>query len=373
MLLCVLAFVLFFSVSSYGSKIVEAKNSLSSETNSYIVGFNKKVDKSFVKGKIKKEFDILPIVTMELTNEQVLELSNNSNISYIEQDYSVKASGQILSWGVPYTNAIDVQSMGITGNGVKIGILDTGIDYTHEDLNVLGGVSFIEGSQSYFDDNGHGTHVAGIIGSLNNHLGVLGISPQADLYAIKVLDGDGNGNYSDIIAGIEWAIDNDMDILNMSLGGDSKSRALKEAVNLAYEAGILLIAAAGNDGSAKKSTVDYPAEYKSVIAVGAIDEDNERATFSSVGKSLELMAPGVNIFSTLPGGYGVEEGTSFAAPYVTGIAALLIEHNSSLKNTEVREALNNTAIRLGEDFYYGNGLINVLDALEYSTKKGKLQ
>lgn len=210
------------------------------------------------------------------------------------------------------------------------------------------------------DDNGHGTHVAGTIGALDNELGVIGVAPQADIYAIKALDQYGNGSYSDIISGIEWAIDNNIDIINMSIGGTTKSKTLETAVNNAYNAGILLVASAGNNGYDKKGTITYPAAYDSVIAVGAVDENNTRAYFSSVGRQLELMAPGVNVLSTVPNNsYASYSGTSMASPHIAGSAALLWEANPNLSNVEIRNLLNNSAIYLGDSFEYGNGLVKI--------------
>ena len=170
------------------------------------------------------------------------------------------------------------------------------------------------------------------------------------------------GSYSDVISGIEWAIYNGMNILNLSLGGTSDSRSLKVAVDKAYSEGILLIAAAGNDGYGAKGTITYPAAYSAVIAVGAIDQNNERATFSSVGRQLELMAPGVGIESSTIGGYETRIGTSMAAPHVAGVASIIWQANPGLGNVQLREVLNETAIFLGDSFYYGNGLVDALKA-----------
>lgn len=306
----------------------------------------------------------MPIITANLPDAAVQALSRNPNIEYIEEDGRFQAIDQDIPWGVLEVKGSDLHPMGFTGAGINVGVIDTGIDYTHEDLNVIGGVTFIEGTSSYMDDNGHGTHVAGTIAALNNMYGVVGVSPQVNLYAIKVIDQFRNGNYSDLVAGIEWSITNQMDIVNMSLGGNTKSRTLEKAIDHAYKAGILLVAAAGNKGFDQKGTISYPAMYNSVIAVGALDQQNNRANFSSVGKELELMAPGVDILSTVPGGgYGYDSGTSMAAPHVAGVAALVLESNPDLSNVEIRNILNESATKLGESFYYGNGLVNAFEAV----------
>jgi subtilisin len=256
----------------------------------------------------------------------------------------------------------------VTGSGVKIAVLDTGIDASHEDLNVAGGASFVaDEPDALTDGNGHGTHVAGTIAALNNNVGVVGVSYDVDLYAVKVLSAAGSGTLSGIAQGIEWAIDNDMDVINMSLGGSTGSSTLKQASDNAYNSGIVVVAAAGNSGSffGLINTIGYPARYDSVIAVGAVDANNNRASFSSVGNQLEVMAPGVDINSTLPGNqYGALNGTSMASPHVAGAAALILAKYPNMTNVEVRQKLRDTATNLGSAFNYGHGVINVEEALK---------
>ncbi|MHC4310790.1 MAG: S8 family peptidase, partial [Planctomycetota bacterium] len=193
-------------------------------------------------------------------------------------------------------------------------VLDTGIDYKHPDLddNCYGGVNVINPRKDYRDDNGHGTHVAGIIAAEDNDIGVVGVAPEAYLYGVKALDRNGSGWLSDIIAGLEWCVNNRMDIVNMSLGADSDIQAFHDACDAA-SATVILVAAAGNDGGA----VDYPAAYGSVIAVSATDSSDGLASFSNYGNEIEIAAPGVNILSTYKGGgYETHSGTSMAAPHV---------------------------------------------------------
>lgn len=311
-------------------------------------------------------YKYFPVIAVQLPENALEAVVNNPIVEYVELDGKVKASSQMTPWGVSHVKATDVHQMGVTGRGIKVGVLDTGIDYMHEDLRVIGGATFVEGSTDYLDDNGHGTHVAGTVAALNNTIGVLGTATQASLYAIKVLDEYGSGNYSDVVAGIEWAITNQINILNMSFGGSSSSLTLQAAVDKAYNSGLLLIASAGNNGYDRKGTITYPAAYDSVIAVGAVDQNNKRASFSSVGRELELMAPGVEIQSTIPGGFAVKSGTSMAAPHVTGVAALLWEAKSGLTNVQVRNTLNITATWLGDAFSYGNGIVDAQAAINYS-------
>lgn len=334
----------------------------------YLIGFNSVINEKVINkhgGKIKNKYKFMPVAAVSLSDKAAQALSKNPNISYIEEDSKVHVTGQEVSWGLSHVNGDVVQQTGITGNGVKIGVIDTGIDYTHEDLKVVGGVNFVDNAVNYIDDNGHGTHVAGIISALNNVVGVLGLAPQADLYAIKALDKYGNGNYSDVIAGIEWAITNDMDIINMSLEGSSGSRSLQQILDNAYNAGVLLVASAGNKGYDKKGTITYPAKYNTVIAVGAVNQYDYRTEFSSVGRELELVAPGIQINSTVPGGYAQYDGTSMAAPHVSGIASLLMEANPLISNSQIRKILNDTAKPLGDSFSYGNGLVDAIEVVNY--------
>jgi subtilisin len=157
-----------------------------------------------------------------------------------------------------------------------------------------------------------------------------------------------------------------MDVINMSLGGSSGSTTLQQACDNAYASGIVVVAAAGNSGTkGKLNTIGYPAKYSSVIAVGAVDSNNNRASFSSVGQELEVMAPGVSVLSTTPGNtYASYNGTSMASPHVAGAAALIKAKYPSLSSSEIRDRLRNTATYLGDPFYYGNGVINVEAALQ---------
>lgn len=357
----VITFLISISIL-FSSMSADAKSA--DPVKDYIVGFTTLVDKSAVEnsgGTIKHKFKHIPAAVVTLPDPSLL--LNNPNVLFVEEDGKVKITGQSIPWGIEQIHAQEVQHKGVTGEGIKIGVIDTGIDYLHEDLKVISGVSTVPYTSDYMDDNGHGTHVAGVIGALDNDLGIVGTSPGAEIYAIKSLDQNGNGSISNVMAGIDWAVDNQMDILNMSFGTSQDSKALRKMLDEAYKKGILLIAAAGNNGFEEKGSMEYPALYKTVIAVGATDQSNRRAYFSSVGKRLELMAPGYEIYSTVPNGYAVMNGTSMATPYVSGAAALLWSHAKTLENKDIRELLSNTSFDLGDKFEYGYGLIDVNCAL----------
>jgi len=288
---------------------------------------------------------------------------------------SATQPAQTLPWGIDRIDADLVWLLGNNADPIKVAIIDTGISKDHPDLaaNIKGGVNTINPTKSWNDDNGHGSHVAGIVGALNNSIGVIGAAPLVDLYAVKVLNRNGSGFLSDVIEGIQWAVANGMQIANMSLGTSSDVQAFHDAITAAYNAGMVLVAAAGNSGGA----VNYPAAYPEVIAVSAIDSNNNLADFSSRGPEVNLAAPGVSIYSTYKGtGYATLSGTSMAAPHVTGAAALImntavgvydLNGNGLWDPAEVQKKLQDRAVDLGAagfDNLYGWGLVNAYNAVQ---------
>ena len=226
-----------------------------------------------------------------------------------------------IPWGVERVGASKIWDKS-TGKGVKVAVIDTGIDMQHPDLaaNVKGGYNAVNPDESPQDDQGHGTHVAGTIAAVPNGKGVIGVAPHASLYAVKVLDKDGGGTFSTIIGGISWAVENGMHIANMSLGGPT-SPAMEKAVKAAYDAGLIIIAASGNAGP--DADVSAPASYATTIAVTASTPENGLAEFSSTGKEVDVIAPGHKVLSTWPDSRLAElSGTSMASPHVAGLAAL---------------------------------------------------
>lgn len=322
-----------------------------------------------LEGQVIRIFKYLPFIAIEVSENKLQTLMENDAVFNIFEDGQAFALEQQLPWGVDRIDAELVQQRyGIKGFGVKVAVIDTGIDQNHPDLKAYGGASFI--TSTFQDDNGHGTHVAGTIAALDNGEGVLGVAPEAQIYALKVLNSAGSGNYSDIAAAIEWSIDNGMNIISMSLGGSSPSELLRAAVVKAHQAGILIIAAAGNAGNdtGTGDNVLYPARYPEVIAVAATDSSDKRASFSSTGPDVELAAPGVNILSTFPGGiYKALNGTSMAAPHITGLAALIKSTYPNLTNEQIRKKLSETALDLGQagrDPWYGYGLATAPAAVQ---------
>jgi len=214
------------------------------------------------------------------------------------------------------------------------------------------------------DENGHGTHVTGIAAAqTNNGLGIAGVSRGGQAMIVKVLDRYGDGYYSDIAAGIRYAADNGAQVINLSLGGDQPSRVLQDAVDYAYNKGVLVVAATGNDGGA----VLYPAACDRVMAVAATDEQDQRPAFSNYGPQVDIAAPGQNIISTWrpPYYYFQRRGTSMAAPHVAGAAALLRSWRPDYTNDQTQERLQscsddvNASTLPGHDSFLGWGRLNL--------------
>lgn len=336
-----------------------------------IITFNKEINEKLLEENTIEIHHLFPeyhAASVTIPASVKDKLAAQPDVLRIEKDSVVKTSVQNASWGYQAVNIPESreQYYGLTGKGVKIGIIDTGINLNHPDLRVAGGVSFVPGNPSYNDDAGHGSEVAGIIAALDNDFGAVGVAPDAELYSIKTLDNLGKGNISDVIAGINWAIDHDLDIINLSFTSPSGTSLLESTLQAAYNKGILIVAASGNalDPRINITDVLYPARYNTVLAVGSVDEKLRRSVFSYYGSNLDFAAPGENILSTTIGGsdaqYAYTYGTSMAAPFVTGIAALYKEEYPSLNNQQIRGHMERAAYDLGDagkDAQYGYGLI----------------
>ncbi|MBA3534008.1 MAG: S8 family serine peptidase [Ardenticatenales bacterium] len=313
---------------------------------------------------------------VQLPAQAAMALLNNPNVLSVTPDRTVTIEGkpgggggtqpaQTIPTGIRRINGHTNSTLAGNGSGsvnVDVAIIDTGIDIDHPDLNVVGGYNCQRGS-SYDDGNGHGTHVAGTIGALDNTIGVVGVAPGARLWGVRVLNDRGSGTTSSVICGIDWVASQaaTIEVANMSLGGagsdnacggsDAEHNAICNAVN----AGITFVVAAGNENTdAANST---PAAFDEVITVSALadfnglagggaastcrtDQDDSRADFSNYGADVDIMAPGVCINSTwMGGGYNTISGTSMASPHVAGAAALYKANNPGASPTQVKSAL----------------------------------
>ncbi|MGB4450126.1 MAG: S8 family peptidase [Tepidanaerobacteraceae bacterium] len=355
-----------------------------------IVGFKDKI--TFEEGegilldygiKIKKHLPLANacLCLLDEISAGFKSLAADDNIEFIEDDYlariqvlastteTLKIASQNIPWGVRKIEAPDVWKR-CQGEGIKVGIIDTGIDLTHPDLkgNIKETYSVVDGI-SADDDNGHGTHVAGIIAALDNDIGVVGVAPKAEIYSVKAFDKMGRGSVSDIIDALQWCVENKVHVINMSFGIGTNSRALKRAIGAAHRHKIIMVAAAGNSGA--RDSVLYPAKYPEVIAVAASDSKDQAADFSSRGPEVNIIAPGVDVSSTyINEEYKNLSGTSMACPHVVGACALLMSI-SGTKAESVKKAILSTAKDIGlPEETQGVGLVNVSAAVS-NIKKAK--
>lgn len=328
-----------------------------------------------VGGQVRYTYHLVPAVAASIPQQALSALSHNPKVVAVTPDATVQAVDAELdnTWGVKRIGAGPVHDWGNRGAGVKVASIDTGVDYNHPELdaNYAGGYDFYNSDNDPWDDAGHGTHTSGTIAAEENSSGVVGVAPEARIYALKVLGASGSGYFSDIIAALQWCVDHGIQVTNNSYGSSGDPGPVVEAAfDNSAAAGVLHIASAGNSGNHRGTgnNVGYPARYSSVLAVAATDSQDKRATFSSTGPAVELAAPGVYILSTYPGGgYAYASGTSMASPHVAGTAALVIAsgvtdtNGDGLINDEVREILDSTAEDLGNagrDNSFGFGLVD---------------
>lgn len=323
---------------------------------------------------INKVYRSFSIISTNLTQDEVQTLKQKFPNINIQDNHTYNQSKEIELPSSKPVNAMNGTTTPYTGKGIKVAVLDSGIDTNHVDLKVKGGHCSLGLNCAYgipySDDNGHGTHVAGIISALKNDKGIIGIAPDVELYSIKALDAFGYGSTLSLIEGVEWAFKNKIDILNMSVTTDHADVALEKALKIAYDKGVLIVGSAGNNGEFANKSVRYPAKYQSVIAVGAVNSDLTKLKESAIGDEIEVVAPGGNIYSTYPiewdfedgiaDGYTRMSGTSMATPHVTAILALYKERFPFKTNVELRTLLTSTAKDLGavgKDPLFGYGLI----------------
>jgi len=372
-----------------GQILVKFKSGTSQEDK------NKQLEnnKAKVKNKIEQLDTYVLQVPANAEEKVVAALSKNPHVEYAELDYKAEAflvpndtyftqrqwglenTGQTINGVVGVVDA-DVDgptAWNTTQGGVKVAILDTGIDQNHEDLSakVVLQRNFTD-SPTPDDLYGHGTHVGGIVAAVtNNGLGVAGGCPNCQLMNGKVLNDSGSGAYSWIANGITWATDNGAKVINMSLGGSVRSRTLENAVNYAWNRGVVVVAAAGNSANTSKT---YPGAYNNAIAVAATNNKDQKASFSSYGvKWVDVAAPGENIYSTFPNhpykinkslNYDYASGTSMATPMTSAVAALIWSTPYGTSASQVRARLESTADKIsGTGVYWSKGRVNSANAV----------
>lgn len=312
-----------------------------------------------------------PASLIEETNyimeENIILHGCSENVFEDEERVLVKHVSEVAvqederEWNMQMINADDVE---ITqpDEKIKIAIIDSGVDYS-TDINLVKSINYVDPEMEnmlFIDSTGHGTSIAGIIGACNNNEGITGVNPYVEIYSAKVFDENNEGRLSDVIQAIYWAIEQDVDIINMSFGTNCNSELLYKAIQDADNAGILMVAAAGNG-----SIVEYPAAYNEVMAIGAVDGEGKKCDFSPNAKEIEVVAPGETVFSTgFLGGCTITSGTSMAVPHVVGVASVLWQKDMSMDKEFIRVLLNKATNKCSTEVGYGNGVIDLLYALQ---------
>ena len=384
----IFAFLAFLNFSA------QLSNAVPSEHPRKIVVFKKWYGQEADQDALLRNFGAVKIKRLNLINSQAVHLppgaekhlKRKNEILRIDEDlvitavvrktkpkpkrpHSPRKLPERLPWGIQRIYADLVWEV-TTGSMVKVAILDTGIDLNHPDLwsNIKGGINTLRPRKSADDDNGHGTHLAGTVAAIDNDFGVIGVGPEIYLYAVKVLDKKGEGWLSDLIDALDWCIANKIQVINMSFGSLEGNQSFHDAIIRAHQAGITMVASAGNNGE-DSGLIEYPAFYPETIAVSAVDECDNFASFSSYGPQIDLTAPGVNILSTYRNAfYETMYGTSMSAAHVTGTAALILttspkwgydlDGDRMWDPAEIRERLMDTAENLGlHPHQQGAGLV----------------
>lgn len=329
--------------------------------------------------KIEHTYENLHTIEGTFTKEAVDALKKVPDIQVVEKNPTTveitNTTSPLLTtitpnWNIQAINAQKAWSSGITGKNVKVAVVDTGVSMNPSLPNVER-YSFVDDDpkttsideSSPYDTEGHGTFVSGIIaaGVTSSQLygNIVGVAPDVSLYSLKVFEKDG-ASMESLLKALEWSIENNIDIVNMSLGTTDDDPILKNAVKIAYDTGLTLVAAAGNDGVGKD--VEYPAKYDEVIAVSSLDQSNQISYFSNTGSKVEFSAPGSDVYSLgIYDEFREDSGTSFSTPHVTGFLALLKQQYPDYTNKQLRKVLQNYTMDLGEkgrDPYYGYGLVN---------------
>jgi subtilisin family serine protease len=290
-----------------------------------------------------------------LSNKEVINLKVQERE---DNDLNYK---QAITWAVKDTVIKKINNN--TDNRITVAILDSGINKNHPDLKgqIVKEFNAINPQEPVIDRLNHGTAVAGIIAAKDNSIGIKGVSPNVKIYSVKVLDDNGEGTIDNIIRGINWCIDQKVDIINISFGLKSNNPKLKSIIDKASDFGIIIVASSGNNYI---RDVDYPAKYENVISVGSIDKEHKRVKFSPKGK-IDFVAPGRDILSTNnKNGYSLFEGTSYSAAFITGLIALYMadnsNHNAYKNQEELVRLLKDKSLDLGvkgKDNVYGYGLL----------------
>ena len=368
----------------------------------YIIGFNNDASMATImddqmnafvsdnSGEILYRYDSINAIAVKVPKEAAGNISSLKNIRYAEKEVTFHA---YLDTGAGIVGAPEVWESNLTGKGVKVAVVDSGIDGSHPDFKgrIIGWKDIVANKNQPYDDFGHGTHCAGIIAGdgAGSNGKYMGIAPEAELIGVKVLGQGGSGSEAAIIAGIEYAMNSGAKVISLSLGSDQHSQGMDDVVNKAIDKGIIVICAAGNSGPSR-NTVGCPSHVERAITVGATDKNDQIASFSSRGPTSDgrtkpdIAAPGKDIISARATGIKNEKaidnyylsmsGTSMACPMTSGTVALMLQKDPSLTPAKAKEILTASAKRLGSGVPnndYGFGRISVKNAIAYMDGKFK--
>ncbi|MGN7485129.1 S8 family peptidase (plasmid) [Priestia megaterium] len=311
-----------------------------------------------------KELDFQVLHSKRDINTLIKIYNKLEEVEYAEPNHMLKAFYTpndpffAYQYGPQKVQAPDAWDVTTSNGNIKIAIIDTGVQLNHPELAIKlwPGYNFVEGNLNPNDGNGHGTHVAGIAGALTeNSLGIAGIAPSASIIPVRALDNSGNGTLSNIANAITYSTNAGAKVINLSLGSSQGSITLENAINHAWNQGVVIVAAAGNEAS---NTLTYPAAYQNVIAVASTDINDQKSDFSNYGTWVEVSAPGSAILSTYTGSYyAYLSGTSMACPHVAGLAALLAAQGKN--NVQIKNTILSTCDPVpGTGLYWTYGRIN---------------
>ncbi|MFC7786856.1 Ig-like domain-containing protein [Rossellomorea sp. GCM10028870] len=345
-----------------------------------IVKLKKPVEKAAIEGYevlANQENDAAPIVTVDVPDGQDVEsfikdLENDSDVEYAEPDHLIKLnhvpndSYYSLQWHHQNIESERTWDQTKGSSDVVVAVIDNGVDVDHPEFagRIVAPYDTVYNTTTMTKGD-HGTHVAGIIGSsMDNWMGLAGVAPETSIMPIDAFFNEESAYSSDVIEGIYYAVNNGADIINMSLGNYYYSSVYNDAIQYAYDNGVVVIAAAGNDNT---SDSHYPSSYSNVISVASTTEYDTKSGFSNYGYDIDIAAPGSSILSTLPDSeYGWMDGTSMASPVVAGVAALILANEPDLTNDQVADRLYASADDLGasgKDYFYGHGRVNAREAV----------
>lgn len=346
----------------------------------YLVSFRpgasvEEVDGLMSRLDVRRKYRLVKAASILATKEEAESLKSLGLVKAVEPNlgfraipvaYSDADDGEDGRWNMEKVQAPQCWEETRAGAGGAIAIIDSGIDYNHVDLEDnfgdVKGYNFIRNDDDPMDDNDHGTHCAAIAAGTGKGR-IRGVAPRARLYAVKVLDEGGSGTLESVVAGIEWSVESGADVLSMSFGTNQYSEIFEDVCRAAYEAGAVLVAAAGNDVIGPS----YPAYFDTAISVAATDRNDKAPMWSNKDNHLSICCPGVDIVSCAPQNkYRKMSGTSMAAPHAAGGARVYRSEHPGAGPDGARAALEGTAKRLGEapwhDLIYGSGLMQAYDA-----------